>query len=67
MVCSVSGGIANFQIFGMRQENDVEVQISSYETGRTSTAIYSEAYKILRRHGQVVDKQLLSKDTYKRH
>lgn len=67
LVCSVSGGIANFQIFGMRQENDVEVQISSYETGRTSTAIYSEAYKILRRDGQVVDKQLLSKDTYKRH
>lgn len=67
LVCSVSGGIANFQIFGMHQENDVEVQISSYETGRTSSAIYSEAYKILRRDGQVVDKQLLSKDTYKRH
>lgn len=67
LVCSVSGGIANFQIFGMRQEDDVEVQISSYETGRTATAIYSEAYKILKRNGQVVDKQLLSKDTYKRH
>lgn len=67
LVCSVSGGVANFKIFGMRQENDCEVQISSYETGRTSTAIYSEAYKILKRDGQVVDKQLLSKDTYKRH
>ncbi len=67
LVCSVSGGIANFQIFGMKQEDDLEVQISSYETGRTSTAIYSEAYKILKRDGQVVDKQLLSKDTYKRH
>lgn len=67
LVCSVSGGVANFQIFGMKQEDDYEVQISSYETGRTSTAIYSEAYKILKRDGQVVDKQLLSKDTYKRH
>lgn len=67
LVCSVSGGIANFQIFGMRQEDDCEVQISSYETGRTSTAIYSEAYKILKRNGQVIDRQLLSKDTYKRH
>lgn len=67
LVCSVSGGVANFRIFGMRQDNDCEVQISSYETGRTSTAIYSEAYKILKRDGQVVDKQLLSKDTYKRH
>ena len=67
LICSVSGGIANFQIFGMKQEDDVEVQISSYETGRTATAIYSEAYKIMKRNGQVVDKQLLSKDTYKRH
>ncbi|MCI8761147.1 MAG: hypothetical protein HFJ34_08635 [Clostridia bacterium] len=67
LVCSVSGGIANFQIFGMKQEDDCEVQISSYETGRTATAIYSEAYKILKRAGQVIDKQLLSKDTYKRH
>ncbi len=67
LVCSVSGGIANFQIFGMKQEDDVEVQISSYETGRSATAIYSEAYKILKRDGQVIDKQLLSKDTYKRH
>lgn len=67
LVCSVSGGVANFQIFGMKQEDDCEVQISSYETGRTSTAIYSEAYKILKRDGQVIDTQLLSKDTYKRH
>lgn len=67
LVCSVSGGVANFQIFGMRQEDDLEVQISSYETGRTSTAIYSEAYKILKRDGQIIDRQLLSKDTYKRH
>ncbi len=67
LVCSVSGGIANFQIFGMHQDDDCEVQISSYETGRTPTAIYSEAYKILKRDGQIVDKQLLSKDTYKRH
>ncbi len=67
LVCSVSGGVANFQIFGMKQEDDCEVQISSYETGRTPTAIYSEAYKILKRGGQIIDKQLLSKDTYKRH
>lgn len=67
LVCSVSGGIANFQIFGLKQEDDYQVEISSYETGRTATAIYSEAYKILKRDGKVVSKQLLSKDTYKRH
>ena len=67
IVCSVSGGIASCQIFGLRQDNDYQVEISSYETGRTSTAIYSEAYKILKKDGKVVDKVLLSKDTYKRH
>ncbi len=65
--CSVSGGIANFQIFGLKQNDDYDVEISSYETGRTATAIYSEAYKILKKDGKVVNKQLLSKDTYKRH
>ena len=65
--CSVSGGIANFQIFGLKQDDDYDVEISSYETGRTSTALYSEAYKILKKDGKVVNKQLLSKDTYKRH
>ena len=67
LVCSVSGGVANFQIFGMKTENDYEVEISSYQTGKTATAIYSEAYKILKKNGQVVSKELLSKDTYKRH
>ena len=67
IVCSVSGGIAQFQIFGLKQDDDYEVQIVSYETGRTSTAIYSEAYKILKRDGKEVSRELMSKDTYKRH
>ena len=65
--CSVSGGIANFKIFGLRQEDDCEVEISAYKTGTTATAIYSEAYKILKKDGEVKSKELLSKDVYKRH
>ena len=67
IACSVSGGIANFKIWGLRSDNDYEVQISSRTTGKTSTAIYSEAYKILKKNGNVVSTTLLSKDTYKRH
>lgn len=67
LVCSVANGIANFQIFGLKQEDDCEVEISSYQTGKSATAIYSEAYKILKKDGKIVDKQLLSKDVYKRH
>ena len=67
IACSVSGGIANFKIWGLKSDNDYEVQISSRTTDKTSTAIYSEAYKILKKNGSVVSTTLLSKDTYKRH
>ncbi len=67
ITCSVSRGIANFKIWGLKSDNDYEVQITSRTTGTTATAIYSEAYKILKKNGNVVSTTLLSKDTYKRH
>lgn len=67
LLCSVSNGIAKFEIFGLRTDNEYEVEISSYVTSQTSNAIYSEAYKILKQNGNIVSKELLSKDTYKRH
>lgn len=67
ITCSVSGGIANFKIWGLKSDNDYEVQITSRTTGKTATAIYSEAYKTLKKNGAVVSTTLLSKDTYKRH
>ena len=67
ITCSVSGGVANFKIWGLKSDNDYDVQITSRTTGTTATAIYSEAYKILKKNGNVVSTTLLSKDTYKRH
>lgn len=67
LVCSVSNGIANFQIFGLKSDNDYQVEISNRVTSTTSSAIYSEAYKILKQNGQVVSSELLSRDVYKRH
>lgn len=67
IVCSVSGGIAKFDIYGLRTDNEYEVEISSYVTGSTTDSTYSEAYRILKQNGQVVSTELLSKDTYKRH
>ena len=67
LVCSVSGGIAKFEIYGLRSNNEYEVEISSYVTGSISTSTYSEAYRILKQNGQVVSTELLSKDTYKKH
>ena len=67
LVCSVSGGIAKFDIYGLRTNNEYDVEISSYVTGSTADSTYSEAYRILKQNGQVVSTELLSKDTYKRH
>ena len=67
ILCSVQNGIANFQIYGLKTDNDYEVVISNRVTGTTSNAIYSEAYKILKQNGQVVSSSLLSQDVYKRH
>lgn len=67
ITCSVSNGIANFKIFGLKTENDYEVQITSRITRTTKTAIYSESYKTLRKNGNVISTKIISKDTYKRY
>lgn len=67
ITCSVSKGIATFNIYGLRSDNEYDVEISSRVTGTTANAIFSEAYRILKQNGQVVKSELLSRDTYKRH
>lgn len=67
IMCSVASGIANFQIYGLKTDSDYEVEIYSRITNQTSTSINSEAYKILKQNGNIVEQVLLSKDTYKRH
>ena len=67
ITCSVSNGIATFNIYGLRNDNEYDVEISSRVTGTTANAIYSEAYRILKQNGQVVKSELLSRDTYKKH
>lgn len=67
ITCSVQNGIANFKIYGLKTENDYDVQISTRITGNYSNYIYSEAYKTLSKNGVIVSTELLSKDIYKKH
>ena len=67
IICSVSGGVANFQILGLRTDNDYDVQVYSKITSQTANYTNSVTYKVLKQNGAVVDEQVLSKDTYKRH
>lgn len=67
ITCSVSNGIANFKIFGLKTDNDYVVELSSRITKTTSSSIYSEAYKTLKKNGAVISTEILSKDIYKKH
>ena len=67
IMCSVSNGIAYFQILGLRTDNDCQVEIYSRITSQTANNINSETYKIIKQNGNVIDQTLLSRDTYKRH
>ena len=67
IVCSVSGGVATFQILGLKTNNEYDVEIYSKITSQTANNTNSETYKILRQNGVVVEEKLLSKDIYKRH
>ena len=67
IVCSVNGGIATFQILGLKTDNEYNVEIYSKITSQTTNNINSETYKILRQNGVIVEEKLLSKDIYKKH
>lgn len=67
IVCSVGGGVASFQILGLKTNNEYNIEITSRITSQTANNINSETYKILRQNGVVVEQKLLSKDIYKRH
>lgn len=65
--CSVDRGICNFQIYGLKEETEYEVNVWANVISRSKTAIKSKAYRQLKLNGEVVSTQLLSSDTYKVH
>lgn len=67
ITCSVANGIANFKIWGLKTDDDYDVEITNRVTKTTSNAIYSEAYKTLKKDGAIVSTTRISSDTYKRH
>ena len=67
IICSVNGGIAKFDIYGLRESTEYQVEITSNITSRTSKAIYSTTYKTLKLNGQKIKTEIICKDTYKIH
>ena len=67
ITCSVDKGIATFNIYGLKEDSDCEVTISSNVTSRGANSFTSATYKTLRRNGQVISSTTVSRDTYKVH
>ena len=67
ILCTVSGGVAKCEIYGLKENPDYDVEITSRVTETTGTSIKSETYKTVRQNGQVISSERINKDTYKRH
>ncbi len=69
IISSVEGGVAQVSIYGYKNENDPEYEIS-IETNlvkTTSTSLVYDAYKVYKQNGVVVKKEKMSRDTYKKY
>ena len=63
---TVSGGIARVKIYGLRTDNEYDISIESRTVKNSSKSFVVEAYKVYRQDGEVVKRERLSRDTYKK-
>ncbi len=67
IVSTVSNGIAKIDIYGVKEETEYQVKIEPVVLQTTPTSIKTITYKYRYLNGKLVDKVVLSRDTYKRH
>ena len=67
ITCSVEGGVATFEIHGLEEPDEYEVEISSGITSRNAGSFTSATYRTLKQNGEVVSSETVSRDTYKAH
>lgn len=65
--CTVSGGIAKCNIWGVKEPTEYDVSVYANITSRTDTYIKSATYRTLKLNGQVVNTEKISNYTYKVH
>lgn len=65
--CSVNGGIAKFDIYGLKENTEYNVEVTSKVTSRTANAINSVTYRTTSINGKVINRQVVCRDTYKVH
>ncbi len=67
ITCSVSGGIANFKIYGVKEDVEYDVKVNATITSNTSSAIKSTTYRTLSLNGKQVSNEKIYSCTYKKH
>lgn len=69
IVSSVEGGIARVSIYGFKNGHDPEYDISidTKLVKTTSTSLVYDAYKVYKQNGEVIKRERISRDTYKKY
>lgn len=65
--CTVSNGIAKFNIWGVKEPEEYDVSVYAKVTSKTASYIKSSTYRTLKLNGQVVKTENIANYTYKVH
>ena len=65
--CSVSGGVARFKIYGVKEDTEYDVKINASIISQTSSYIKSSTYRTLYLNGKAISKERIYSCTYKKH
>ena len=63
---SVSGGVAKINIYGLKNNDEYDLSLETRTIKSTSTSLVVESYRVYRRNGEVVRRDKLYTDTYKK-
>lgn len=66
ITCSVSGGIAKFQIWGIKEQTEYDVDVYA-NVSRTSSYIKATTYRTLKLNGETIKTEKIANSTYKIH
>lgn len=64
---SVNNGVAKIKIYGLKSDDEYDINIETSTVKSTSKNIIVDSYKVYRKNGQVVKKEKISRDTYKKY
>ena len=64
---SVSGGVASFRIFGLKEENEYDIKVNASITSKSSSSLRSTTTRTLYQNGNKVSSERIYSCTYKVH